>query len=284
MSEQAFRFSKLHGAGNSFIFIDLRDPDLRKRFSKSFKGVSRSNLAVGLCDLQSGIGADGFAIFEASTSKSYDVKWDFYNSDGSKAEMCGNAARCAGLYLKSVSGKKSTAKTISLKTGSGIVTVTTKNEDDISVEMAKVKNLKLRQSLRIAKSTVDFTFLNSGVPHAVIEDDRFDLTDSFRKLAKAIQKNKYFGPKSTNVTFYKVLGPAEIQSASFERGVFDFTLACGTGAVAAAVTYAAFNSKFKKITVYVPGGKLFVDVKGERPILTGPARKVGDFFVEPEVF
>lgn len=270
-------FSKLHGASNSFIFLDLRAPKKLDTFRRRFGKKMRARLARNICNPNTGIGADGFAIFERSTRPGIDIIWDFYNADGSKAEMCGNAARCAGLYLSRSRPKSSAAKPFVLLTGSGPVRIQFANQDKIFVQMSKIKNWKEKQKIFVGGKTFTYSFVNSGVPHVVLATKKVPLNDGGRELARKIQNSPKFQPRSTNVSFYSVSSPGNIKSATFERGVFDFTKACGTGAVAAAYDYHKKNPDYRRIKVNVPGGQLIVDFNEDRPILIGPARAIADF-------
>ena len=274
MKKLDFSFSKLHGTGNSFVFGDLRTPKNREQFRKAFNKISRKQLAKQICNPSTGIGADGFALFE-NTKKGAAVQWDFYNSDGSKAEMCGNAARCAGIYL--TKGKPA-KEPFHLRTGAGLIEIQVHSMDKIEVEMTEPKGLLMNQRLSVRGNSVRYDFINTGVPHAVIQVNNLDLSNKYRELARVIQNHSRFSPKGTNVTFYERIGPRSLACASFERGVADFTRACGTGAVAAAAIFSERSSAgVKKIKTRVPGGFLEVDLSWSHPHLTGPARWISDF-------
>lgn len=264
----------MQGTGNSFVFGDLRSPKNKALFKKEFGKLSRKKLARMVCNMSTGIGADGFALFE-NTGPGAAVRWDFYNSDGSKAEMCGNAARCAGIYL---SKGKALKKPFQLRTRAGLLEIKVNSIDKVQVEMTPIRYFERNQSITINGKKIAYAFVNSGVPHVVIQVKNLELSDKYRVLAKLIQAHHRFMPKSTNVTFYEKTGPRNIATASFERGVFDFTKACGTGAVAAAAVFSDKSSaQIKKIKLRVPGGVLNVDLAGVKPILTGPAKHIADF-------
>lgn len=273
MSGVSLKFAKLQGTGNSFLFVDLRTPTSQKNWKKVFPKKSRSKVAKEYCDPHFGVGADGFAIFEFN--KNNVLGWDFYNSDGSKAEMCGNAARCAGLFL---SGASSRPRSFELSTGAGPVSIKYFDPDDISVTMPVLKNWKVDQHLVIGGRSIRYDFLNSGVPHVVIRLGQLKIDERLREIALKIQKHSRFRPQGTNVSFYSIRSRNKIHSASFERGVEGFTLACGTGAVACAAVHGR-NSGASLVHLQVPGGKLKVDLKHKRPLLIGPARKIIDFRV-----
>jgi diaminopimelate epimerase len=150
-------------------------------------------------------------------------------------------------------------------------------EDQIEVEMPKLTKVSLGQSLRFKGRVIKYDFVNSGVPHAVITVKKLKLDDSLRELARFFQKHSRFRPKSTNVTFLQKAS-GKILAASFERGVEDFTKACGTGAVAAAFSFWAANNESKSLLkVQLPGGLLRVELSGDQPLLQGPAQWIADF-------
>jgi diaminopimelate epimerase len=273
MSRPSLTLSKLHGTQNSFIFVDTRPAAQAKVFKRYSSAKARRRLAIELCDPRVGIGADGFVIIEPPKSKSHDVRWDFYNSDGSKAEMCGNAARCAGLFL----AKSVRHRPIRVQTGAGIVSVTPKSETEITVEMPLISDFASKQTVLLKQSSVGFDMVNTGVPHAVMNVPEFQLSAKEKDLSRELQTHEFFAPRSTNVTFYSPVRRGWIKTATFERGVFDFTKACGTGAIAAAYSYSHSEPGVKKVRVDVPGGRLTVDLSENRPLLIGPAEWIADF-------
>jgi len=257
-------FTKLHGTMNSFVFVDARTSTAKKSLKHWLGGKPLSAAARFVCSSSGGMGADGFVVLVKSFPRG--VEWDFYNSDGSRAQMCGNAARCAGAYLK---------RRFQLLTGAGVVLVNPLGKNLFQVTMPQIvdhgaKSLRLKSG-----EVVTFQRVNTGVPHVVIERVGFS-PQSLRDLALEIQNHDDFKPEGTNVTFYEPRGPSKVRTATFERGVRNFTMACGTGAVAAAFVFAKGSAK--PVSVTVPGGQLKVKIRsGQLQILEGPAVRVSDF-------
>ncbi|MFN7262192.1 MAG: diaminopimelate epimerase [Pseudobdellovibrionaceae bacterium] len=247
---------RMSGAGNTFTILDqLSDlPD----------SADWSARAQELC-AQSPT-TDGFLVLWKSPD--YDFQWDFYNNDGSRAEMCGNAARCAARYYLEKSKKES----CTFLTKAGLISGkwASKSEDQISVSLTPIQNLQARfLAQTLAGTEIQGTFLNTGVPHFVIEHE------PDRTLAVALRASHSFGASGANITFSQAMGPHRTKAVTFERGVEDFTLACGTGAVAAAYAHFEKNSAEASVVVEMPGGELEVK-KGTPPTLTGPAIYIGD--------
>lgn len=195
--------------------------------------------------------ADGFVIINKNKQKFY---WDFINNDGSHAAFCGNAARCVSdlLFRKTKSTKVFFVADYLRVSGFR------KPQGQVSVKFHK-KIIKTSKPLLLnSKITVPGIFLDSGVPHFVV------MADKNVKLARQIRKHPYFGKGGTNVTFVNKHSKSKLDAVTFERGVEDFTLACGTGAIAAA---AALGSK--KTLIKMPGGVLKVEIDKTEITLTG---------------
>lgn len=259
------QFSKLSATGNDFILLGLTDENGRREWAEVLKKRSASQVALRLCDRHEGIGADGFLIL--SPKDSFDFAWEFYNSDGSTAEMCGNAARCAGLWS---ARHFEQWRKFKFQTTAGTVEVDRASEGMISVTMSELKQL----NEKLVLNGVIGAWLDSGVPHFVVEVKKLEANDALRSEARELRRHSQLGKAGANVTYFQRLGATEIQSVTFERGVEDFTLACGTGAVAAAA--AAFPLGKNRIKVQVPGGSLAVVLGEARPTLIGPAHWIAD--------
>ncbi len=229
------------GTGNTFL-IQYRDT------AAEIKKKPTENEMVMLCRKHK---ADGFVIINKSDKKVY---WDFLNNDGSFAAFCGNAARCVADLLFKKTGKSTVQFTADRLKVKG----TKKPGNQVSVRFTK-KIVKKSIQLKLnASTTVPGTFLDSGVPHFVV------MTEKNKNLAGKIRKHPYFGKGGTNVTFVDKYSDFKMDAITFERGVEDFTLACGTGAIAAA---AALGSK--KTLIKMPGGVLNVEINKNEIILTG---------------
>lgn len=235
-----------------------------------------------LCNPFQSVGADGLIIIESSNTA--DLKWDFYNADGSSAEMCGNAARCMGLYAIKLGLQVSPQKSFSLKTKAGILDILVRSDRKILVQMTPVSEVRFKELLLIKDKKTQFDFINTGVPHSVLRVKELPSHDEPEPdIVGRLKNHKRFRPHSTNVTFYKELRVGLIESLTYERGITGFTQACGTGAVAAAKSHLNHvQSRRNKVRlprlvqVNVPGGKLFVDLSKETPLLIGPAKFIAD--------
>ncbi len=290
------KLTKVSGAGNHFLVADLRAHFDGRNFVKEFRTIgktsTRANLAREWSNPYHSLGADGVLFLESS--RFADVRWDFYNADGSRAEMCGNAARCVGRYLhettnpirsKRRKGLKP-RRTFSIETLVGVIHANV-DKSVVHVEMPALKALQSRLTFELDNRVLEFDFVNSGVPHAVCHlilkgglKSLIANESKLQRIANAIRKLDMFKKSGTNVTFVVKRTSSRIDSLTFERGVHGFTQACGTGAVAAAVSFSAGQRKSRRkrnsphyyFGVDVPGGHLEVNLEGPRPILTGSAR------------
>lgn len=212
--------------------------------------------------------ADGVVFLkEPETAGSY-YSWDFYNNDGSHAEMCGNATRCVGYYVENILAKPD--KKIELKTTAGLIQIQILGQHQYQVRMT-TPSITPHSKLFVC---------NTGVPHVVIEIPSDNSFDQHKAMAKALRSSPKF-PKGTNVTLLKHTPDEDtVKAVSFERGVEDFTLACGTGAVAAGLFMSAIYKK-NKTNIEMPGGTLSVDMTDRnQPIMTGPAEHLKDCIYE----
>jgi diaminopimelate epimerase len=208
--------------------------------------------------------ADGVVFLKEATSSNSFYSWDFYNNDGSHAEMCGNATRCVGYYVENILAKAD--KKIELLTSAGLIQIEALGQNQYQVHMT-TPSLTLHPKLFVC---------NTGVPHVVIEIPSDNSFDQHKVMAKEIRNSAEF-PKGTNVTLLKhTFDENTVKVVSFERGVEDFTLACGTGAVAAGLF---MNVRYQKniTNVEMPGGTIIVDMTDRhQPIMTGPAEHLKD--------
>ncbi len=264
------QFMKMQGCGNDFLFVD------------SIKGVAprfRQSEVQYYCDRHFGVGADGLVVLHASEKA--DVAWTFYNSDGSPAEMCGNAARCA---IKYVSERYLPNETVSLETAAGIVKGRYLGDGRVEVALLPKKPFEfeyVEHILEIDKNVYQLFVTNTGVPHAVLEVKDL-MTYPVSRIGRQIQAHALFQKDGTNVTFYQRLVANRIRATTFERGVGEETLACGTGAAAAALVFSQHYAQPVPINVSVPGGDLLVDISpvSQVLLLTGPAEHVFDVELE----
>ncbi|HOZ60530.1 MAG TPA: diaminopimelate epimerase [Smithellaceae bacterium] len=239
-SRAKIEFYKMSGSGNDFIIIDNRDLSLDDGDLPAF--------TRRLCARKVSVGADGLLLIEPSSRA--DFKWRFFNSDGSVAEMCGNAARCVArlAHLKGIAGRK-----LSFETPAGIIKAEIKN-DVPKVKLTDPSAMTLGEKIITDGREFVVDILNTGVPHAVTFVD--DLA-SFEVVhwGRKIRFHEKFQPKGSNVNFSLVLGRHKLKVRTYERGVENETLACGTGDVAAVLAAAQRNLVDSPIDVVVQSGE-----------------------------
>ena len=234
-------FMKMSGSGNDFILIDHREALLKEDRLKDFiRKVCRRRISVG---------ADGLILIERSQKA--DFKWRFYNSDGSEAEMCGNGGRCAArfAYLKGIVGPS-----LKFETLAGILSAQVDGKK-VKLEMTKPFGLKLDEAIFLNGEKQIISSINTGVPHTIIFVEDLDGIDITR-IGRAIRFHPNFAPSGTNVNFIRVGKGSQLSIRTYERGVEDETLACGTGAVASALV-AAFKGLVKSpVLIKTKGGEV----------------------------
>jgi diaminopimelate epimerase len=232
-------FTKMSGAGNDFVLLDNRG----QKFELTPAQIVR------LCDRHNGVGADGVIILVPSKSGKADWAWNFYNSDGSTGEMCGNGARCFGRFVQRQTG---TDRDFTFETEAGIIAASFQG-DCVTVNLTTPKDLRLDQKVPLSIGDETLHSLNTGVPHAVlfVADADKAMVDSW---GPEIRRHPHFGPKGTNVNFVQVLGKDHIRVRTFERGVEGETLACGTGVTASALISSRVHRFGSPVRVQVQGG------------------------------
>jgi diaminopimelate epimerase len=220
VSLEGTEFFKLSGSGNDFIVIDNR----RRVVAEE----AMVPLARALCPRGRSVGADGLILLEDSDR--VDFEWRFFNADGSEAEMCGNGGRCAArvAHLIGLAPEKMVFETLAGDIRAEIL------PGEIKLEMVPPAGLRLDYPLAVDGREMTVSSLNTGVPHVVIWTDDLERAEVF-DLGRKIRYHETYRPAGTNVNFVQVLGPDTMAIRTYERGVENETLACGTGAVAAAL-------------------------------------------------
>lgn len=267
-------FFKMNGAGNDFIVIDNRDLSISLD----------AETIEALCDRNRGIGADGLLSVEPAR-KGADFRFRYYNADGGEAEMCGNGARCFGRFTAHL--LKEIPDRVTFETMAGTLAAEMIG-DDVRIAMSEPKDLKLATGTTIPGLDAPLHFINTGVPHVVAfvpGGQAFEELDVYTH-GSAIRNHQDFAPAGTNANFATVLAPGHLEIRTYERGVEDETLACGTGMVACALIHHLLAGAPSPIKVDVAGGdtlEIGFEKTGERTFknvtLTGPA----DFVFEGEI-
>jgi diaminopimelate epimerase len=259
-------FSKYSGAGNDFILIDNRDGG----FPYHSKGIIPAMTARRIS-----VGADGVILLENSDKA--DFKMRIFNSDGSEAEMCGNGARC----LIAFAGKLGIEKEqYSFETKERILHAR-RIESEIEIEMGKPEDFRKDISLSAKGENWIINFINTGVPHAVIFVDNVNKIDVVG-IGREIRYSDAFKPKGTNVDFVEIYDEDYIKVRTYERGVEDETLACGTGITAAAIIANRAKNVKKPVWVLVRSNEIlrvsFDNEEGayKNVTLRGPAALIYD--------
>ncbi|HSP11212.1 MAG TPA: diaminopimelate epimerase [Salegentibacter sp.] len=250
-------FYKYQGTGNDFIIIDNRT----EFFSKN-----NTKLVNFLCDRKFGIGADGLMLLEKPEVEGDDFKMVYFNADGNESSMCGNGGRCLVAFAKHLRIIEAKANFTAID---GPHKATIQN-GLVSLQMQDVKSIR--------KEGKDL-FLDTGSPHHVEFTKAVDALD-VKKQGAAIRFNQRYKEKGTNVNFVEQLSANEYKVRTYERGVEDETLSCGTGVTAVAIAASASNrADGELVKLHTPGGELSVSFKkngeGFKEIwLSGPATQV----------
>ena len=233
------KFTKMQGTGNDFIVVDQRD----KKYNLS-KSVIKN-----LSDRHLGIGFDQLLILEKSTSKNADFRYRIFNSDGGEVEQCGNGARCFYKFIKNY--RLSNNSTIKVETKAGIILLSENSEGMVKVDMGLPDIRKA-----INRHGVNYDHVAIGNPHAVINlADNNISEENYHDIALDIQSSWKDG---INVGFMSIIDTNSIQLKVFERGS-GFTMACGSGASAAAAVAISKNNLASPINVHMDGGVLQID-------------------------
>lgn len=254
-------FYKYQGTGNDFILVDNRDERLQ---------LSQDQIAF-MCNRRFGIGADG--LMELKTAPGYDFRMVYYNADGKEGSMCGNGGRCLVKFAHYVGIHKSEFKFIAID-----------GDHYASIETNGWVRLKMQDVSTIEHNT-GYELLNTGSPHfvkTVQELKEFPVLNEGR----LIRNSDKFKKDGVNVNFVQSISDSSIFVRTYERGVEDETLSCGTGVTAAALVNAHNDRGFNHVDIKTLGGKLYVefnrvdDDSFQDIWLAGPATKVFDGFIE----
>ena len=276
MSTQV-EFTKMHGLGNDYIYFDcIENPNLIPEPGK---------VAPGLSDRHFGIGGDGIVLILKADVGGAEYRMRMFNSDGSEAEMCGNAIRCVTKYL--CDHDYVTGDEVNVQTGAGILHIVISRDAEGNFTQARVdmgepqlnglmipvnvdKEPVVAEDIKLSNGKkYRFTAVSMGNPHAVIFVN--DITDEQVLQDGPLAEVHDLFPNKINVEFVKIISPTEVQMRVWERGAGE-TLACGTGASAVTVACVLNDLTARKITVHLVGGDLEIEwAENNHVFMTGPA-------------
>ena len=277
----SLRFAKLHGTANDFVYVDARE---------GLPGDPAA-LAARLCDRHRGIGADGLILLLAPTNGSADCRMVIYNADGSRPEMCGNGIR--GLAKFALDRGLVTADPLRVETDAGVRVLRAARENGrvarVTVDMGPPEwdggripvaadGEVVARPLAVDGRTWTVTCVSMGNPHCVVFLDDIAGLD-LPSLGPRFERHPFF-PKGVNTEFIRPAGGDRLEMRVWERGAGE-TMACGTGACAAAVAAARTGRTGRRVTVALPGGELLIDWRADDHVLmTGDAVEVFEGRVE----
>jgi diaminopimelate epimerase len=276
-------FAKLHGTANDFVYVDARDG----------LPADPAVLAPRLCDRHRGIGADGLILLQPSATA--DCRMEIWNADGSRAEMCGNGIRGFAKFVldRSLLGRQDRRGPLRVETDAGVKTITTRLDGErvhlVSVDMGTpvwdgrqipvdADGDVVEHPLRVDGRDWRVTCVSMGNPHCVVFVD--DVTSlPLPEIGPRFEHHPFF-PRRVNTEFIRVVSPERLQMRVWERGAAE-TLACGTGACAAAVAAARTGRTGRSVTVSLPGGDLQIEWQNDDHVrMTGDAVEVFEGSIE----
>ena len=214
------QFTKMHGAGNDFVMIDDRDELIP--WADHF-------LMAALAARRTGIGCEGIILLQKSDKA--DFRMRFLNPDGAEADMCGNGARCAAAFARSIGA---CGRALTMETRCGLVDAEIKDSGLVCVWMPEPTQRRYGIELEAGGETMRGDFINTGVPHFVVPVENLSQID-VQRLGREIRLHSEFAPDGTNVDFVSLRSPNRLSMRTYERGVEAESGACGTGALACAV-------------------------------------------------
>jgi diaminopimelate epimerase len=271
-------FTKYHGCGNDFILKD----EMTGRMTPD---KARSRIAIVLCDRHFSVGADGVIFVEKA--KGLDGSMRLFEPAGNEADMCGNGLRCVAAYLMSKLDKTE-VKVLTRDGVKSVKRVGSRYRVDMGSVRTECEHLReyvsdakgaqsdlMNTPISLGERTLMCSIVNTGEPHIVVRSTDLDSED-VRRIGAIINSDRKRFPKGVNINFVETVGPSEVKVRTYERGVYDETLACGTGATAsAAVAHKQGWVKNRRVRVDAVGGCLTIELaKDGRAYMTGPAEPV----------
>lgn len=243
------KFTKITASGNDFIVIDNR---------KRVFPLENKKFIQKLCAIHTGIGADGILLLEKSRKANFKMR--IFNPDGGEPDMCGNGARCIGLYAWKLG---LIYRRFTIETRAGIIKGEIFLKGNIKIYLNEPKDIRVSKKIHT---------INTGVPHAIIYTPNINKVN-VEKAGRTIRWSKLFQPEGTNVDFVQIIGKNRISARTYERGVEGETLACGTGVMASAIISSLVYKLKSPVYVETKSGDTLI-VNTKEVSLTGPVRIV----------
>ncbi len=234
-------FVKIEGGGNDFILFDIRG---LKKNKLNFNKISQF-----ICRRKTGIGADGVLLIEKDNNLDFTMR--IFNPDGSEVEMCGNGARCSAYYF----GKKESIKEMRFNTLAGNMRAKIIRDNNIRLSLPTPTDTELGIIIDFADNQMSVSYINTGVPHVIVRSNKIDELD-VEKIGKNIRFHMRFAPEGANVDFVEAIDNSTIKVRTYERGVEEETLACGTGAIASAIIESLKGKVNSPVRVLTKGGQI----------------------------
>lgn len=241
-------FSKMTGAGNDFVVVDNRELVIQdpERFAKT------------VCDRRYGIGGDGVLLVERSTKADFTMK--YYNADGSCGGMCGNGGRCIAQFAKSIGIVEENKLAFEAL---GHVYSGTIDHDIVSLRMKDPSATSLGEKIDVDGMIITVNFVDTGSPHCVILEQEnpsllrpdFSTAEIFH-LGRKLRYHQRYAPDGANINFVQLIDTTSIKIRTYERGVEDETLACGTGSIASAVVAAMLKKCASPVKVHTRSNEI----------------------------
>lgn len=272
-------FTKMHGCGNDFIIIDNRN-----------QIISENNISTfvhKVCKRKFHIGANGCMLVENSEKANFKMR--YFNADGSEGEMCGNGARCIAKYCYD---NEIAPPSLTFETLDGIYSAKLGKDGQVQINFPPIdyKDIHLNLKLKNGQHAQTYHYVWAGVPHIVMFGKQiFSISDkNFAEWAIQIKENEAFQKDGTNVNLIEIQNPSTLHIRTYERGVEEETLACGTGATASAIIATLLHKTDTPVHMNTRGGTLIIDFKQRNSMickikLIGNAVTVFTGYVEMEV-
>ncbi len=236
-------FTKMSASGNDFILIN--------NFDRRISSDQGAYLAQRLCRRALSVGADGLILIEPPISEKAQFSWRFYNADGSEAEMCGNGGRCAARFAVLEGLAQSPLR---FDTKAGLIRAEVFGRT-VNIQLTPPQGLTLDLNLDLEGTSLVVSYVNTGVPHIVLFWEGPLEEAPVKEWGRGLRFHPRFAPEGANVNFVSVTGPQNLRIRTYERGVEDETLACGTGSTASALVAAAKGLVTPPVKVLTAGGE-----------------------------